>query len=73
MGDLERGRGTEAPLSLWIALGIAIGRPLAAAFSRPAEASGTRDAGHLAIQELVLRLARATGRVRTFELATRSL
>lgn len=73
MDDLERGRGAEAPLSIWIALGIVIGRPLVAAFSRSAEATATRDAGHLAIQELVRRLAKASGRVRTFELATRSM
>lgn len=73
MGDLERGRGGEGPLSLWVALGIAIGRPLSLGFSRAADPAAVRDGGHLTIQELVLRLARATGRHRTFELVTRSL
>ena len=72
MADLEAGRGTEAPLSLWIALGIAMGRPLAAAFSRSLVPT-VRDGGHLGVQELVLGLARQSGRVRTFELQTRTL
>jgi transcriptional regulator with XRE-family HTH domain len=73
MGDIERGRGGEAAFSTYVALGVAIGRPLAADFSRDVSATSTRDAGHLSIQELVLRLGRATGRARTFELLTRSL
>ena len=72
MADLEAGRGTEAPLSLWVALGIVIGRPLAVSFSRQAEPT-VADGGHLGVQELVLGLARANGIPGTFELSTRSL
>jgi len=69
---IERGEGLGAPLKTWIALGIALERPLAVAFSRPlGEPRGPADAGHLEIQEHVLGLARATGRQGTFELPTR--
>lgn len=62
LSDIERGRGTGVPLQTWVALGIAVRRPLAVSFTRPlgvgrAEPSG---AGHLEIQEAVLGLARAT-------------
>ena len=70
LGDLEQGRGEGAPLGLWIAVGLAIGRPLRLEFSRPTEPS-TADAGHLAIQELVLRLGRRASYARSFELSTR--
>lgn len=70
LGDLERGRGAGAPLGLWIALGITLGRPLRVELSRPVEAE-TADAGHLAIQELVLRLGRAAGFARSFEVPTK--
>lgn len=66
-------RGVRAPLETWIALGIALGRPLAVAFSRPLGRVSVADAGHLRIQEHVLRLARATGRHGTFEVPTRPL
>lgn len=72
ISDLERGRGARAPLETWIAIGIALERPLAVAFSRPlASPMEPADAGHLEIQEQVLRLAVATGRPGTFELPTR--
>jgi len=73
LSEIERGLGTRAPLETWIALGAALDRPLAVTLSRPLQASDTdaADAGHLRIQEHVLRLARATGRTGTFELPTR--
>lgn len=72
LAEIERGEGTGAPLQTWIALGIALGRPLAVNFSRPlGEPHGPADAGHLEIQEHILGLARATDRHGNFELPTR--
>jgi transcriptional regulator with XRE-family HTH domain len=69
---IEIGLGHGVPLETWIALGVALGRPLAVAFSRPlGETREPTDAGHLAMQERLLALARATGRSATFELPTR--
>ena len=72
ISQLERGLGHGAPLELWMAIGVAIGRPLAVGFSRPLdEGREAVDAGHLAMQERLLRLARSTGRSAMFELPTR--
>lgn len=73
LSEIERGHGARAPLESWVAIGIALDRPLAVGLSRPlGEAhEGPRDAGHLEIQEHVLRLAAARGRAGTFELPTR--
>ncbi len=71
ISEIERGLGTALPLASWVAIGIAVGTPLAVRLSRPIDAGMPADAGHLAIQEDLLRLARATGRTATFELATR--
>lgn len=74
IAEIERGEGLGASLQTWIALGIALGRPLAVAFTRPlGEPRAPVDAGHLEIQEHVLGLARATGRHGTFELPTRPI
>jgi transcriptional regulator with XRE-family HTH domain len=73
IGEIERGKGSSAPLALWVRLGKAVDRPFAASFSRDLrEVPEPVDAGHLAAQELILRLARRTGRVGEFELPTRS-
>jgi transcriptional regulator with XRE-family HTH domain len=72
IAEIERGEGGGAPLRTWIAIGLALERPLAVSLSRPLDAPrGPADAGHLEIQEHVLQLARATGRRGTFELPSR--
>jgi transcriptional regulator with XRE-family HTH domain len=67
---IERGRGGNASLESWQRLGMAVGRPLVISVQRD-RAGETPDAGHLALQELVLRLGRVAGYSGTFELATR--
>jgi len=69
IGRLERGVGRldlevlqRVALALGVSLVVSLGRNLDQA---------PRDAGHLAMQELVLRLARAAGRAGSFELSTR--
>jgi DNA-binding XRE family transcriptional regulator len=72
IGQLEAGRGGSAQLDTWVRLGMVLGRPFAARFTR--EMHGLiepADAGHLAGQELILRLARHLGRHGSFELPTR--
>jgi transcriptional regulator with XRE-family HTH domain len=71
ISDLERGEGASAPLDTWIALGLALDRPMAISFSRDIEPDEPRDAGHLRAQELVLQLARRSNRRADFELPTR--
>ncbi len=71
ISELERGEGASAPLDTWVALGQALDRPIAVAFSRDTEPDEPRDAGHLRAQELVLALARQSGRRAEFELPTR--
>lgn len=73
LSEIERGLGGRAPLETWVALGIALGRPLAVRLSQPLgeRRDEPADAGHLEIQEAVLRIARATGRTGTFEIPTR--
>ncbi len=69
---IELGHGGGVPLELWVALGVALGSPLAVTLSRPlGEPREPADAGHLAMQERLLALARATGRPASFELPTR--
>jgi transcriptional regulator with XRE-family HTH domain len=69
---IELGHGRAVPLELWVKLGVALDRPLAVTLSRPlGEPREPTDAGHLAMQERLLGLARATGRSASFELPTR--
>jgi transcriptional regulator with XRE-family HTH domain len=67
IGEIERGEGATASLATWISLGIALERPLAISLSRRSGGE-LKDAGHLAIQELVLRLARESGYDASLEL-----
>jgi transcriptional regulator with XRE-family HTH domain len=70
---IELGHGQGVTLELWVALGMVLGQPLAITFSRPpGQARGPSDAGHLAMQERLLDLARRTGRTAAFELPTRA-
>jgi transcriptional regulator with XRE-family HTH domain len=70
ISEIERGQGGSATLELWVALGVALDRPLAVSLSREI-AQEPADSGHLAVQELVMRLARTNGQSATFELPTR--
>jgi transcriptional regulator with XRE-family HTH domain len=70
LGDIEAGRGGGAPLTVWFALGEALGRPFRSEFVRD-RLEEPVDAGHLAIQELVLKLGRSAGYEGRFELPTR--
>lgn len=67
---LERGLGGSLSLDLWQRVFVALGRRLDVSAGRDPLAE-TADAGHLAIQELVLRLGRRAGYARAFELPTR--
>src|SRR3970282_2730121 len=62
---MERGLGGHASLDTWQRVATALGRPLGVTMARdPAEEPA--DAGHLKIQELILRLCPATGRGGSF-------
>jgi transcriptional regulator with XRE-family HTH domain len=64
---IERGEGDGVPIACWIGVGLALGLTPRFEFARdPLET--TADAGHLAIQELLLRMGRSTGYAGTFEL-----
>src|SRR5918996_5646152 len=69
---IERGHGAGVPLGTWVGLGIAVGRPLAVSLSRPLDPLPD-DAGHLDLQEALVRLLRSHGWTIQVELATRPL
>ncbi len=69
---IERGLGVGVPFEVWVGLGIALGRPLSVAFSRPTDSAETlTDAGHLEIQEYLLEIGRRNGRHGWFEQPSR--
>jgi transcriptional regulator with XRE-family HTH domain len=57
---IEAGHGGGAPLEVWLALAEALGRYLRFEFARDPQAE-VADAGHLAMQELVARVAKPAG------------
>src|SRR4051794_23741179 len=61
ISHLERGNGTGTSVETWVAIGMALDRPIAIGFGRDVVDPDLRDAGHLAAQELVLRIAIAAG------------
>lgn len=69
-GRIERGVANP-DLDALQRLALALGRPLIVSFGGRDPHELPADAGHLAIQELVLRLGRAGGHTGSFELATR--
>jgi transcriptional regulator with XRE-family HTH domain len=66
----ERGFGGSLSLDAWQRIGLALDRPLRIELSRDAQEEPA-DAGHLGIQELVMRVGRGAGFQRSFELPTR--
>ena len=67
---LERGQGGQLSLDAWQRVALALDRSLRVELNRDPNEEPA-DAGHLAIQELVLGLGRAAGHRRSFELPTR--
>lgn len=60
LGDIEAGRGAAVPTADWFALARALGIYLRFEFGRDPQQQ-LRDAGHLDIQQLVVRVATAAG------------
>jgi transcriptional regulator with XRE-family HTH domain len=69
---VECGRGGSLSLDVWQRAFVAVDRPLRLDMPRD-RLEEPADAGHLVIQELVLRLARSAGFRLTFELPTRPM
>ncbi len=71
LAEIEAGHGGGAPLQVWLALAEALGRYLHFEFARDPQ-QAPADAGHLQMQELVLRLATAAGWEAQFEAPSRA-
>jgi transcriptional regulator with XRE-family HTH domain len=67
---IELGKGGNVSMDAWQRLALVVGRPLVVSVQRDLGGE-TRDAGHLAMQELVLRLGRRAGYQGSVELATK--
>jgi len=70
MSDAELGEGGGLSATAWQRIALVLGVPLRFELGRDSLEEPT-DAGHLAIQELVLRLGHALGFGRKFELASK--
>jgi len=70
ISQLERGDGGTLSLESWAQVAVVLDVPFEITLGRDAREEPA-DAGHLALQELVLRLACATGTTRFFELPTK--
>jgi transcriptional regulator with XRE-family HTH domain len=70
VAQLEGGTGGAVPSATWFTLSVVLDIPLRVEFGRDALTEPI-DAGHLKMQELMLRLGRQLGIARTFELPTR--
>ncbi|MDL2336104.1 MAG: helix-turn-helix transcriptional regulator [Chloroflexota bacterium] len=70
VSQIEAGKGGGVPADLWFALADALGMPFRMEFGRD-PSQELEDAGHLEMQEYMLRLGRSVGMSRMFELATR--
>src|SRR5215208_6717030 len=68
ISKLEAGRGARTSIETWVAIGIALDRPIAIGFSRDIVAP-LANAGHLDAQELVARMAVDSGWRVQFETA----
>ena len=71
LAEIEVGHGGGAPLEVWFALAQALDRYLKFEFARDPQADLV-DAGHLAMQELVIRVAKAAGWEVQFEAPSRA-
>jgi len=70
ISDIEIGDGAGLSITAWQRIAIVLDLPLRLEIGRDL-LEEPPDAGHLAIQELILRLGRSTGRRRSYELATK--
>jgi hypothetical protein len=69
---VERGLGARLPLETWVAIGLALGQPIAVTLTRRYDPPGVlADAIHLDMQERVIGLLSRHGYRATFELPTR--
>lgn len=71
VSQMERGEGGTLSVAAWKRVAMVLDHPLELRIGRDA-LELPLDAGHLAIQELILRLGRVAGYGRTFELPTRT-
>jgi transcriptional regulator with XRE-family HTH domain len=71
ISQMELGRGGSLSMDVWQRAFAAVDRDLTLVASRD-RLDEPADAGHLAMQELVMRLGRGSGYARSFELPTRA-